>query len=114
MRRHLAAVALAVLLREIIDRQLGGRDPAAEHQPAITIITGDVIPIAQLNAERRQRFVTHPADMEMSFTLTIQALLTKIAVPALQQDSQESELLFLRQIGHKTRRNEHVPRRSCQ
>src|SRR4051794_12815292 len=103
MRRHLPAVALAVLLREIIDRQLGRRDPAAEHQPAVTIISGDVVTIAQLDAEGRQRFVTHPTDVEMAFALTIEALLAKIAVPALQQDSQESELLFLRQIDHKTR-----------
>ena len=101
MRRHLAAVALAGALREIIERQFARSDAAAEDERAIAVIAGDVIAIPQLHAEGGERFVAHPGNVKMPFALAIQILLAQIAMPALEQDGQEAQFIFFAQGGHR-------------
>src|SRR4051794_30724502 len=100
MRRHLAAVALASALREIVYRELARCDPAPEHERAIAIIPRDVIPVAQLHAERGERLVAHAADVEMSLALAIQILLTEIAMPTLENNREEAKLILFAERWH--------------
>jgi hypothetical protein len=100
MGRHLPSVALPRPFREVIDRQLARSDPTTEHERAIAIITGDVIAILQLHAERSQGLMAHPGNVEMSFALTIQILLAQVAVPALEKDREKAQLIFFAESGH--------------
>ena len=87
-------MALALALREIIQRELARFDPAPKHERAVAVIAGNVIAITQLNAKRGQRLVTHPANVEMPFALSVKVLLAKIAVPAFQNEGQQTQLIF--------------------
>src|SRR2546423_694651 len=100
MGGHLAAVTLAFPLREIIQGQLARSDAAAEDEGAIPIIRHDIIAIDQGDAERRETFVAHSGNVEMSFALAIEILLAQIAVPALEQDREQTQFLFFAERGH--------------
>ena len=97
MRRHLPAVALAFALREIIERQLRRGDAAAEDERAVAIIAADVIARFDHQRNRGERFMSHAGNVEMPFALPVQILLAQIAVPALEQDREESKFVFLAQ-----------------
>ena len=71
MRRHLAAVALAVALRHVIERELARFDAAPEHERAVPIIRADVIAFVHLQRDGGERFVAHPRDVKMTFALSI-------------------------------------------
>jgi hypothetical protein len=45
--------------------------------------------------------MSHSADVKVSLALAIEALLTQIAMPALENERKESELIFPGQVSHK-------------
>src|SRR5213592_332437 len=100
MRWHLTTVAFSFRLREIIDRQLPRTHPATEDQSTIAIVRDDVIVLLHLNRNGSQPFVPHAGDMKMAFALAIEILLAQIAVPALEQGGQESQLFVPVQFRH--------------
>ena len=99
MRRHLPAVALTFALREIIQRQLRGGDPASEHERAVAIITADIIARVAREGERGERFVAHPGNVKVPLALAIEILFAQIAVAALEQDGEKAKFVFVAQ-GH--------------
>jgi hypothetical protein len=106
MRRHLPSVTFTLRLCEIIDRQLPRTDAATEDQSAIAIVRDDVIVLLHLNRNGGQPFVPHAGDMEMAFALAIEILLAQIAMPALKQDGQQSQLFLPVQFRHRPTLNE--------
>ena len=103
VRRHLPAVALPFALREIIERQLARSHAAAEHERAIAIISADVVARLGRKRNRRERFVSHARDMEMTFALAIEILFPQIAVPAFEQNGEETKFVFFAQSHRKLR-----------
>ena len=97
---HLPTVTFALGLCEIIGRQLPRTHPATEDQSAIAIVWDDVIVALHLNRNGSQPFVSHAGDMKMAFALAIEILLAKIAMPALEQDGQKSQLILPTQLRH--------------
>ena len=104
MRRHLAPVALSFALRKIIERQLAGRDAPAQDNAAVAVVRDNVIAFLHRHAERRQPFMSHSGNVEMSFALAIQILLAQIAMPAFEQDREQAQFIFFAQNGHVGRR----------
>ena len=103
MRRHLPAVALPFALREIIERQLARGHAAAEDERAVAIIPHDVIARLGLERNRRERFVPHAGNVEMPFALAIQILFAQIAMPAFEQNGEETKFVFFAQRHRKLR-----------
>ncbi len=99
MRRHLPAVALPFALREIIERQLRGGDPATEHKRAVAIITADIIARIAREREGGERLVAHAGNVKVSLPLAIEILFAQIAVPAFEQDGEKAKFVFVAQ-GH--------------
>jgi hypothetical protein len=93
-------MALAFPLREIIERQLARGDPAAQHQRAVPVIRHDLIALDHRHAKRRESFVAHSGNVKMPFALAIQILLAQIAMPALEQDREQTQFVFFIKSGH--------------
>ena len=101
VRWHLPAVALPFALGEIIERQLARSHTAAEDEGAIAIITADVITRLGRERNRRERLVAHPRNMEVALALAIEILFPQIAMPAFEQNGEETKFFFLlRAIGN--------------
>ena len=106
MRRHLPTVTFALRLCKIIDRQLPRTHTATEDQSTIAVVRDDVIISLHLNRNRGQPFVPHTGNMKMAFALAIKILLAQIAMPALEQDGQKSQLFLPVQFRHRPILNE--------
>ena len=100
MRRHLPPVALAFAFGEVIERELARSDPAAENEPTIAVVRRDEIAIDHGEAERGQPFMAHAGNVKVTFALAIQILLAQIAVPAFEQDREQTQFIFLAERGH--------------
>src|SRR6185437_13032211 len=87
-------------LREIIQGQLARSDAAPENERAVAIIRHDIIAFDHRHTKRSETFVAHSRNVEMSFALAIQILFAQIAVPALEQDREQTEFLFFAERGH--------------
>ena len=103
MRRHLSAVALPFALGEIIERQLARSHAAAEDERAVAIITADVITRLGRKRNGRERFVPHARNVEMALALAIEILLAQIAMPAFEQNGEETQFFFFAQSHRKLR-----------
>ena len=103
VRGHLPAVALPFALREIIERQLARSHAAAEDEGAVAIISADVITRLGRKRNRRQRFVPHARDVEMAFALAIEILFPQIAMPAFEQNGEETKFFFFAQSHRELR-----------
>lgn len=93
-------MTLTSALRKIVEREFARLDAATEHERAIPIITADVIPIAQLNPKRGERLVPHPGNVKVTFALAIKILLAQIAVPALEDDREQTQFILFAERGH--------------
>ena len=100
VRGHHTSAAAGVALGEIFQRELFRRHPAAEHQSAISIIGNDVIARLHLRGDGRERFVPHSRNMKMAFALPDEILLAQIRVPALQNEREETQLIFFGKLRH--------------
>ncbi len=103
VRWHLPAVALPFALGEIIERQLARSHAPAEDQGAIAIITADVITRLGRERNRRERFVPHAGNVEMALALAIEILFPQIAMPAFEQNGEETKFFFFAQSHRELR-----------
>ena len=101
--RHLPAVALPFALREIIERQLARGHAATEDEGAVAIIAADVIARLGGKRNRGQRLVPHARNVEMALALAIEILFPQIAVPAFEQNGEETKFFFFAQSHRKLR-----------